>query len=893
MPPVYLTETRHTSIAALCTSIERHARYSLAQPWESLSPLQQFECVSLAVRDLIVDRRFDTERRHRNADAKQLYYLSIEYLLGRLLTNNVSNLGIEALCRDTLREMGADFDEIAESERDPALGNGGLGRLAACFLDSLATHDLPACGYGINYEYGLFQQEIVDGFQREKPDNWLAFGTPWAIERPEESCLVPIYGRIEHGVDRSGRYNPMWLDWRLLVGVPHDVMIVGHGGRTVNLLRLFSARSSRDFDMEIFNTGDYLRAVEQKIASETISKVLYPSDAVLPGQELRLLQEYFLVACALRDLVARYRVNHQTFDAFPTKVAIHLNDTHPALAIAELMRILVDERDLSWDAAWQMTQSTMGYTNHTLLPEALETWPVTLLERVLPRHLQIIYEINRRFLAHVASVWPGDAERLQRMSIIEEGDAKQVRMAHLSIVGSHSVNGVSALHSRLVQTTLAPDFHALWPERFNNKTNGVTPRRWLVQANPLLAALITRTIGDGWMTDLEQLKALEPFATDRAFRDEFSAVKRSNKERLARVIRQATSVIVDPDSLFDMQVKRIHEYKRQLLNVMRIVHEYLRLIEDGVAPAVPRTYIFAGKAAPGYWAAKQIIKLICSVGSVINNDPRANERIKVVFVPDFRVSLAEVMIPGADLSEQISTAGSEASGTGNMKLAMNGALTIGTLDGATIEMLEAIGAEHMFIFGLTADQIQALQENRKLSTSRSLRARPAPETDRRRVRLAPVLPDRARAVSLDRRVAARPRRSLLPPRGPPRVPRHATADRRRVPTAGRVGVEGDSERGADRPVLERSNGRGVRRGYLGDREGLGSGERHAQNSSPLNSCRPISRIIGEKSRPPIGGTTLRIGARSGSVRPRVIVTSGFRGSIRTQDRMTATRTTSE
>jgi glycogen phosphorylase len=709
--PAHLPEMPHISIAALRDSIERHAQYSLAQPWESLSAHQMFECVSLAVRDLSVDRRLETERRYRQADAKHLYYLSIEYLLGRMLANNLSNLGIYDVCRDTLRQMGVSLEAVEEAERDAALGNGGLGRLAACFLDSLATLHMPAYGYGINYEYGLFQQEIDDGYQKEKPDNWLAFGTPWEIERPEEACLVPVYGRIEHGTDRSGHYNPMWLDWRLLVGVPHDVPVVGYGGRTVNLLRLFSARSSRDFDMQIFNTGDYLKAVEQKIASETISKVLYPSDAVPPGQELRLLQEYFLVACALRDLMARYQRDHQTFDAFPAKVAVHLNDTHPALAIAELMRILVDERDLPWDTAWQITQSTMGYTNHTLLPEALETWPVALLERVVPRHLQIIHEINRRFLQQVASVWPGDSGRLRRMSLIEEGDVQQVRMAHLSIVGSHSVNGVSALHSRLVQTTLARDFYALWPERFNNKTNGVTPRRWLVQANPLLAGLITRTIGDRWITDLERLTALEPFAHDSGFRQEFSSIKRTNKERLARVILQTTSVAVDPDSLFDVQVKRLHEYKRQLLNVMHIVDEYLRLVEDGTPPPVPRTYIFAGKAAPGYWAAKQIIKLICSVGSIVNGDRRANGHIKVVFVPDFRVSLAETIIPGADLSEQISTAGSEASGTGNMKLALNGALTIGTLDGANVEMLEAIGAENFFLFGLTADHIQALREN--------------------------------------------------------------------------------------------------------------------------------------------------------------------------------------
>ncbi|OFW28733.1 MAG: glycogen phosphorylase [Acidobacteria bacterium RIFCSPLOWO2_12_FULL_65_11] len=698
------------SASALRESIERHARYSLAQPWESLSVRQIFECVSLALRDLMVDRRLATERRYRQADAKQLYYVSIEYLLGRMLVNNLSNLGLYDLCRETLRQMGASLEVVEECEPDAALGNGGLGRLAACFLDSLATLDMPSYGYGINYEYGLFRQDIDDGYQKEKPDNWLAFGTPWEIERPDEACLVPLYGRIEDGVDRSGQYNPMWLDWQLLIGVPHDVPVVGYGGRTVNLLRLFSARSSREFDMQIFNAGDYLRAVEQKIASETISKVLYPSDAVLPGQELRLVQEYFLVACTLRDIVGRYQRDHGTFDAFPTKVAIHLNDTHPALAVAELMRILVDERDLPWDRAWDMTQSTMGYTNHTLLPEALEKWPVSLLERVVPRHLQIIYEINRRFLEHVASVWPGDNDRLQRMSLIEAGAPEQVRMAHLSIVGSHSINGVSVLHSRLVQTTLARDFHDLWPERFSNKTNGVTPRRWLMQANQPLARLITKTIGGDWIDDLDRLRALEPYASDGAFRQEFLAVKRSNKERLARVIAETTSVTVDPDSLFDVQVKRIHEYKRQLLNVMQIVLEYLHLVEDGIQPTVPRTYVFAGKAAPGYWAAKQIIKVICNVGAIVNNDPRVKGQLKVVFIPDFRVSLAEKIIPGADLSEQISTAGSEASGTGNMKLAMNGALTIGTLDGANIEILEAVGAENIFIFGLTAEQIQAWRD---------------------------------------------------------------------------------------------------------------------------------------------------------------------------------------
>jgi starch phosphorylase len=568
---------------------------------------------------------------------------------------------------------------------------------------------MPGDGYGINYEYGLFRQEIERGEQREKPDSWRAGGTPWQIERSQEAYLIPVHGRIEHGVDRLGQYNPMWLDWRLLVGVPSDVLMVGYGGRTVNRLRLFAARASRDFDMQIFNAGDYLKAVEQKIASETISKVLYPSDAVAPGQELRLVQEYFLVACTVRDIVHRYERDHTGFATFPDKVAIQLNDTHPALAVAELMRVLVDERDLAWETAWEITRASIGYTNHTLLPEALETWPVALLERVVPRHLQIIYEINHRFLQHVSSVWPGDPARLRRMSLIEEGPAKQVRMAHLAMVGSHAINGVSALHSRLVRETLASDFHQLWPERFVSVTNGVTPRRWLAQANPRLARLITRTIGGGWITDLDRLRALEPWATDGAFQEEFLAVKRSNKERLARLISETTGVVVDPGSLFDVHVKRIHEYKRQLLKVMHIVHEYLCLTDEGRTPIVPRTYVFAGKAAPGYRAARQIIKTICSLASVINHDPRAAGHLRVAFVPDYRVSLAETLIPGADLSEQISTAGTEASGTGNMKLAMNGALTIGTPDGANVELLAEVGAGNIFVFGLTPEEVHRLR----------------------------------------------------------------------------------------------------------------------------------------------------------------------------------------
>jgi glycogen phosphorylase len=700
-----------TTASALQESIYYHARYSLGQSWENLSKHHLFAAVVLAVRDRIVDRMLATEARYQASDAKSLYYLSMEFLMGQSLSNNLYNLGIIDECQQALATMDLNLEEILDSEPDAALGNGGLGRLAACFLDSLATLGMPGYGYGINYEYGLFTQEIDDGYQREKPDNWLVHGTPWQIERPDAACVVPVYGWVEHSVDRQAHYNPMWMGWQIILGVPYDMPIVGYGGQTVNFLRLYSARSSQDFDMQIFNDGDYFRAVEQKIASETISKVLYPSDSVATGRELRLIQEYFLVSCAVRDIVRRYLRAHETFDMFPAKVAIQLNDTHPALTVVELMRLLIDEQALPWEYAWDITQETLGYTNHTLMPEALEKWSVELIERVLPRHLQIIYEINRRFLEQVGQTWPGDQARVRRLSLIEEGPPRQVRMAHLAIVGSHSVNGVSALHTELVKTALVPDFFALWPHRFNNKTNGVTPRRWLLKANPALSDLLTKLLGNGWITDLSQLRGLERYAADPGIQQQILHLKRDNKERLARVIQATTHLIVDPDSLFDVHVKRIHEYKRQLLNVLHIIHEYLSVIEDGRMPPVPKTYIFAGKAAPGYWAAKQIIKLINNVGQVINHDPRLKGQIRVVFIPNYRVSLAEYIIPAADVSEQISTAGTEASGTSNMKFAMNGALTIGTLDGANIEIQEAVGKENIFIFGLTTETIGELRRS--------------------------------------------------------------------------------------------------------------------------------------------------------------------------------------
>jgi starch phosphorylase len=692
--------------------IRRHVRYSLAHDWGNLSAPDALQALSLAVRDLMVDRMLATEKRYQAADTKRLYYLSMEFLVGRSLGNNLTNLGIFDLAASVMQRLGWDLEELREEEVDAALGNGGLGRLAACFLDSLATLDMPGFGYGINYDYGLFKQEIEDGYQKERPDNWRSRYNPWFVEHPDQAVTIPIYGRLAHEPGKDGTVKPQWVDCRYVIGVPSDMPIIGYGGRTCNYLRLYSARASHEFDIIKFNEGNYVKAVEERIAVENISKVLYPSDAVDAGRELRLVQEYFFVACAIRDIVRRYLKKRATFDEFPNKVAIQLNDTHPALAVAELMRVLMDEHRVPAARAWEITQASIGFTNHTLLPEALEKWPEALIHKILPRHLHIIHEINRKFLDTVAHRFPNDPERLRRMSLIEDAHgSKNIRMAHLAIVGSHAVNGVAKLHSELVKTTLVPDFYELWPERFSNKTNGVTPRRWICKANPGLADLISGVIGDGWITDLEQVRGIEPFADDASFRNEFLAIKQANKVRLTRVIKDATGVVVNPESMFDVIAKRIHEYKRQLLMVMRIIYEYLRIVEDRREPAVPRTCIVAGKAAPGYWAAKQIIKLVNDVGRIVNNDPRVRDRLRVVFVPDYRVSLAEKIIPAADLSEQISTAGKEASGTSNMKFAMNGALTICTLDGANIEIAEAIGEENIFIFGLRVDEVRRLRES--------------------------------------------------------------------------------------------------------------------------------------------------------------------------------------
>ena len=693
-------------------SILRHIHYALARPGGSLVPRELFKPLSLTIRDYLIDGLLKTERHYREGNVKRLGYLSMEFLMGRWLSDNLCNLGLGDQCRSVLAEFGVKLEDVLEVEPDAGLGNGGLGRLAACFLESLATMGMPGFGYGIDYEYGMFKQEIVGGFQREKPDQWKSEGTPFYIERPQDFCTVPMYGRLQSSRDSHGNRRQSWVDSKIVVGVPNDMPVAGYGGSTVNFLRLFTARASEDFDIEIFNRGDYIRAVEQKIASENISRVLYPSDSVLSGKELRLNQEYFLVACALRDLLRNYMATHSGFDELPAKVAIQMNDTHPSLCVAELMRLLVDENLLDWDRAWELTVATLGYTNHTLLPEALEKWPVSLIERVLPRHTEIIFGINHQFLRTVARSWPGDIDRQRRMSIIEEGPEKQVRMANLAIVGSHAINGVSHLHTELIKSSLVPDFAQLWPERFSNKTNGVAPRRWILKANPGLSALLTRTVGEEWITDLERVRAIEKSASDPAFRQEFREIKHRNKEKLAREVFNTTAVVIDPRSMFDVHVKRIHEYKRQLLNVMRVIHEYLSVVEDGVEPQMLRSYIFAGKAAPGYWAAKQIIKLINNLAQVVNTDPRIKDRIKVVFVPDYRVSLAEIIMPAADLSQQISTAGMEASGTGNMKLAMNGALTLGTLDGANIEIMEAVGEANIYTFGLTREDVSWYQESR-------------------------------------------------------------------------------------------------------------------------------------------------------------------------------------
>ena len=690
------------------TSILHHLRLTLARHLSNATGLELWTAVSLAVRDHIVDRFIETQGAHNEADTRRVYYLSLEYLMGRLLNVNLLNSGLRDAARKALGELGRDLDDLCEEEHDMGLGNGGLGRLAACYLDSMATLELPAVGYGIRYQFGLFRQDFEDGRQVEHPDDWLKFGNPWEIPRPQYAQSVRLYGRVEHGFDNLGNYSPQWVDTKTIEGIPYDVLIVGYGACTVNFLRLWESKASQELDLRTFNQGGYVEAVREKAVGETISKVLYPNDETESGKELRLVQQYFFVSCSLRDMIRRFRKRDSEWENFPDKAVVQLNDTHPAVAILELLRILVDEEDLAWDQAWTLVRRVFAYTNHTLLPEALETWGEDLFGRVLPRHLDLVREVNRRFLQdEVEARWPGDDARKARMAIVADG---AVRMAHLSVAGSHSVNGVAALHTKLLKERILSDFAALYPEKFNNKTNGVTPRRWLLGCNPELAALVTETIGDGWITDLERLQELDAHAEDASFREAFLAIKRRNKERLAAYVQTELDLVADPDAVFDAQIKRLHEYKRQHLNLLHVLTLYRRLLNDPDLDIPPRLFLFGAKAAPGYYLAKIIIRAINLVGRRINADKRIRGKLKVAFLPNYGVSVAERIIPATDLSEQISTAGKEASGTGNMKFALNGAVTIGTLDGANVEILEEVGDENIFIFGKTVEEIQTLRQ---------------------------------------------------------------------------------------------------------------------------------------------------------------------------------------
>lgn len=688
------------------SSLQDIRAHYLAKNQATATTLDNFHALALTIRHRIVVSWMRTQSRYHEKNIRRVYYLSMEFLIGRLLGNYMFNLGKEKDVETALRELNINLDDVRNQEMDAGLGNGGLGRLAACFLDSMATLGISGHGYGIRYDYGIFNQKIRDGEQIEIPDEWMRNGNPWEIPRPEYTVKVQFYGRIDKNLQREAS----WVDAEAVMAVPYDTPIPGYKNDVVNTLRLWSARATDEFEFDSFNHGDYEKAVQKKIQSESISKVLYPNDNVSQGKELRLKQEYFFTAASISDIIRRHKGDHNDIRILHEKVCIQLNDTHPTLAVVELMRVLMDHEGLTWDEAWKITEKTFGYTNHTLMPEALECWTVDLLGRVLPRHLDIIYEINRRFLDEVARQFPGDDDRRRRMSIIEEGIPKKVRMAYLAIVGSFSVNGVSALHSQLLKGSLFRDFAEMFPGRFNNKTNGITPRRWLLKANPRLADLITETIGDKWVTDLDLLKGLEPHQESKEFRRRWRAIKQANKNALAEHITRTMGVPVDPNSLFDVQVKRIHEYKRQFLFVLYIVSQYLKAKEAPYQFVVPRTFIIGGKAAPGYFLAKQIIKFTNNVAAVIEQDKAVRNKLRLVFMENYRVSLAEKIIPAADLSEQISTAGMEASGTGNMKFMLNGALTIGTYDGANIEMAQCLGAKDIFIFGLRAHEVQALRK---------------------------------------------------------------------------------------------------------------------------------------------------------------------------------------
>ena len=693
----------------LAISFQTNREYVLAKDQYTSTVADNYLALALSLRDRIVERWIKTQQRYHKENVRRVYYLSMEFLIGRLLQNYIYNLGLEKHTKKLLAEMGFDFDEIRSQEPDAGLGNGGLGRLAACFLDSMATLKIPAHGYGIRYDYGIFHQRIRNGYQIELPDEWLRTGCPWEIARPEYTVIVKFYGQTEKSVDANNNTVTKWVDTENVLAVPYDIPIAGYKNDVVNTLRLWSARSTEDFDLKYFNDGDYEKAVYRKIFSENISKILYPNDASTQGRELRLKQEYFFVAASIADILRRFNVKKNDIRKLPERTVMQLNDTHPALAIVELMRILVDEMRLKWEEAWDITRRVFAYTNHTLMPEALETWSIELLGKLLPRHLEIIYEINQHFLHEIAQKYPNDPEHMQRMSLVEENNGRRVRMAHVSIVGSYSVNGVSQLHTNLLKEKLFKDFHEFYPGKFNNKTNGIAQRQWLLKANPSLSSLISSAIGDKWITDLSRLKQLERYKDGPAFQAKWQNIKMDNKKYLAKYIEKHLNIQIDPQSLFDVQVKRIHEYKRQLLFAFYIISQYLALKHAPHQFTQPRTFILGGKAAPAYQMAKLIIKFINSIADCINADHEVNEFIKCIFLEDYRVSLAEIIFPASDLSEQISTAGMEASGTGNMKFMLNGALTIGTLDGANIEIAENVGHDNIFIFGLKANEVDELK----------------------------------------------------------------------------------------------------------------------------------------------------------------------------------------
>ncbi|CAA6604387.1 glycogen phosphorylase [Rhodospirillaceae bacterium LM-1] len=691
---------------AIKKSLHDHLLHSVGKDTLNATSRDWYQAAAQTVRDRMIERWMDTMRAYYDEDVKRVYYLSMEFLMGRALSNGMLNMGMIEACRRAVMDLGYDMAELESWEAEPALGNGGLGRLAACLLDSMATLGIPGFGYGIRYEYGMFTQHIEQGNQVEAPENWLRYGNPWEFPRPGVIYPVRFGGRVIHVKDSEGKWRHQWQDGEEVMAMAYDLPVPGYGGKTVNNLRLWSAKSTRDFNLRYFNQGNYIEAVKDKTESENLSKVLYPSDSTARGKELRFRQEYFFISSSLQDILSRFRKHHEGFDALPDYVTIQLNDTHPAMAVPELMRILTDEYFYDWERAWNITKRVFAYTNHTLLPEALETWPVDIFERLLPRHIQIIYDINQHFLGEVRVLAPGDADLSRRVSLIDEMGERRVRMAHLAFVGSHKVNGVAHIHTELMKSTIFSDFHRLAPKKILCVTNGITPRRWLMMANPKLTRLISSHIGMDWATDLNGLRKLEEIIEDPEFCESFRSVKRANKERLASLIRQRLSVDVDLHSLFDVQVKRIHEYKRQLMNILYTITRYNKIRANPDAPIVARTIIIAGKAAPGYAMAKLIIKLINDVAAVINADPIVGRRLKMVFVPNYNVSTAELIIPAADLSQQISTAGTEASGTGNMKLSLNGALTIGTRDGANIEIAEEVGEENVFFFGLSAQEVQ-------------------------------------------------------------------------------------------------------------------------------------------------------------------------------------------